>query len=111
MFVETVIATFALGILTGMTYTWLTRVRPVARDLENRRRADMRAHRQRVYRAQTRRQHLGTPYLESTRRKHTAPVPTDLEKLLVDIADPNLEQRIMDNHNGSRRAPTLRSMS
>lgn len=100
MFLETALALVVLGLVSGIVFTFLVAVLPLERHIRDMRRDEIRAMRERreahqagTYRAQL---HKGTPYIP--------PKPAPLELLLADIADPNLEQRIMDDHNGSRKA-------
>lgn len=95
-YIAIVLLTLAVGVLIGMWYCWLVAVRPVDQADEDRRRAELRAMRQRYYREQARREHRGTPYIK--------PAASDLERLLSDIAT-------VDDHNGSRKAPELRVVS
>ena len=88
MFTETILAVFLLGALVAFTFVWFATVRPLERQLRDIHIANLRASRQRLYRAQVRRQHLGTPYI--------APAATGFEKLMADISD---------NDRWSRKAP------
>jgi len=63
MFTESIIAAFLLGAIVGGTYIWVMCFRPVAKQLRNIEYRNLRTERQRLYRAEFRRQHLGTPYL------------------------------------------------
>ena len=94
MFIETAVALFALGSLTGMTLVYLLGCQPYAQEnealrlrLAERRLADDQD-------AHDYRKHKGTPYI--------APLPTDVERVLTDISD---------NDRWSRKAPGLRSVS
>jgi len=88
MFTETLIAVFLLGTIAGGTYVWAVTVRPLCRQLRDINTANLRASRQRFYRAQVRREHLGTPYI--------VPAATGFERLMADISD---------NDRWSRKAP------
>ena len=88
MFTETLIAAFALGTIIGGAYVWAVMYRPLDRQLRDIHTANLRASRQRFYRAQVRRQHLGTPYI--------VPAATGFERLMADISD---------NDRWSRKAP------
>jgi len=96
MFLETAIAVFLLGSLVAFAFVWFATVRPLERQIRDRDLSDLGELRQRRYRAEARRKHMGTPYI--------SPLPTDVERLLVDIA-------CVDDHNGSRKAPELRVVS
>ena len=88
MFTETILAVFLLGAIVGGAYVWAVMYRPADRQLEDIHTANRRESRQQLYRAQLRREHLGTPYI--------VPASTGFEKLLADISD---------NDRWSRKAP------
>src|SRR6185503_212372 len=88
MFTETIIAVFLLGWLVAFAFIWLATVRPLERQLRAHDLAKLRESRQRLYRQQVRRQHLGTAYI--------VPAATGFEKLMADISD---------NDRWSRKAP------
>lgn len=97
MFVETVIAVLVVGIILGAILWDVFVCDPLRRDLiaadRLRFKIETDRNRERHGYADYRRGHLGTPYI--------APLPNQLERLLVDV----------DSHNGSRKAPVLRSVS
>ena len=65
----------------------------------------MREMRQRAYRAELRRAHLASLKTEHKGTPYLSPPATEVERLLVDIAG------VVDDHNGSRKAPELRVVS
>ena len=102
MFIETAAAMFALGFLACLLLARAETTR-LRREVNALRRAGIRgmqerreAHEAGTYRGQLRAVHHGTPYI--------APLPTEVERLLVDIAG-------VDDHLGSRKAPELRVVS
>jgi len=105
MFLETAVAVFLLGWLVAFAFLYLVNIRPLERQLNDMHRKQLREMRQRAYRAELRRAHLaslktvhkGTPYI--------SPPGSELERILVDIAG------VVDDHNGSRKAPELRVVS
>lgn len=108
MFLETAVAMFCLGFLAAYVLCWTVAIRPMNLERRARDRADRREMRRRLYRMEVRREHLGTPYI---RRPYVAPLPSELERLLADVADPTLDGRLADNERWSVKAPTLRSVS
>jgi hypothetical protein len=88
MLTETIIASFLLGTIAGGLFVWATMFRPVDRKLHDLQYVKFREARQRLYRAELRREHLGTPYLN--------PPPSAVERLLADLGD---------NDRWSRKAP------
>src|SRR4029079_12389799 len=94
MFTETIIAAFLLGAIVGGTYIWVMCFRPVAKQLRSMEYRNLRTERQRLYRAEYRRQHLGPPYIAQP-RNGTA---RTFEYVLNDTP------YLVDDHNGSRKA-------
>lgn len=88
MFTETLIATFLLGAIAGLGLAYIAVIVPLLREQHANQLARLREARQRLYRAEIRRKHLGTPYI--------TPKPTGFEQLLADIGD---------NDRWSRKAP------
>lgn len=95
----------------GFLICWLTFVLPARWEIEARKLNSTRRGLQKVrddmdeiaYRAELRNAvHKGTPYI---------PRPAnELERLLVDVADPHLEDRLADNTRWSRKASGLRAV-
>lgn len=97
MFVETALVLFTVGFVAGLGFALVVAVWPLERKLNHVHRQQMRDMRQRAYRAEIRRKHLGTPYIR--------PPVSEVERLLADISG------VVDDHSGSRKAPGLRSVS
>lgn len=99
MFLGTILFVLCAGFLAGCTYTYLAAARPAYRELRDRDRDDRRRFRQDLHLAAARYEYAKER--EVLRRPYVSPLPTELERLLVDV----------DTHNGSRKAPELRSVS
>lgn len=101
----------AASLALGFILCWLAFYLPARWENEARRLNGTRRGLQKVrddmdeiaYRAELRNAvHKGTPYI--------APAATGLERLLVDAADPHLEDRLADNTRWSRKATGLKAV-
>ena len=86
------LVTYTVGALSGMAFVLFVTVRPLERKLRDRDRDDLRTARRMLYRHNAR-QHFGTPYRDIT-------VQEAIAKL----------SPVVDDHIGSRRAPSLRAV-